>query len=101
MIERQLYREFIEEQGFIESGTAEQWGYKINAGQYIPAKKRLVHNIKVSKIDPIKHVQSLPRSKALLKIDEDLLMLQNEKKLNELTEKAKEAADKGQDGADM
>jgi hypothetical protein len=51
--------------------------------------------IKVSKMDPLKYVASIPPSSQLLRLDEELLMLENEKKLNAMTEKAKAALEKG------
>ena len=81
----------MQEQGELQSTAAEGWGYKLNPQSYIPSQRRVKQKIKVSKIDPIKHTIPLPPSKALLKVDEDILMMQNQRKLNELTEKAKEA----------
>lgn len=63
MIERQRYKEFIQEQGELESGTAQGWGYHINPKEFIALPKTTKHKIKVTKIDPMKRNVHLPPSK--------------------------------------
>lgn len=82
MLERQKYKEFIKEQGELESAIAEGWGYNINPQEHVPLPVRPRQTIKVNPIEPMKRIVTLQPSAQLLKVEEELLMLQNEKRLN-------------------
>lgn len=85
MLEGQNYKELIKEHGVIEHSIAEGWGYEINPTEFIPKKPKVRTNMKVANIQPLRQLSNLPVSKQLQKIDEELVMMQNERKLQELT----------------
>lgn len=70
MISRQKYKEYISEQGELESQVAEDWGYRINPKAHVPSVIKPPQKIKVTNIEPIKQNIPIEPSAKLLRLEE-------------------------------